>query len=141
MKKKDLIRSVGYDEQQIIKDILYLHCKDKGIELDPTYSKGNFYKKGLKQPMYRFDLMPQAEGVGQADVRELPLVDNSIDVVMFDPPFLATTGRSLNGVADGNNIIGRRFGVYPSEKALFEMYEGAIRELHRVMKKGGGIDI
>lgn len=36
-----LIKSISYDEQEIIQWILKLHCKTP-IELDPTYSKGNF---------------------------------------------------------------------------------------------------
>ena len=44
---KRTISSIGYDEQQIIKDILHLHGKGNYIDCDPTYSIGNFYKKGF----------------------------------------------------------------------------------------------
>jgi hypothetical protein len=39
-----MIKSISFDEQKILQWILQLHCKTS-IELDPTYSKGNFYKK------------------------------------------------------------------------------------------------
>ena len=39
------IRSISFDETEIIEDILRLHIESGQIELDPTYSTGNFYKK------------------------------------------------------------------------------------------------
>lgn len=55
---------------------------------------------------------------------------------MFDPPFLATTGKSLQA-NDGNNIINKRFGVYPSEKELHQFYIDSLKEAHRVLKDKG----
>ena len=49
------------DEQRIIENILRLHNDNRPIKLDPTYSKGNFYK-GLVKPRYRFDRFPQTPG-------------------------------------------------------------------------------
>lgn len=40
-----MVKSISFDEQEILGWILQLHC-ESNIELDPTYSKGNFYKKG-----------------------------------------------------------------------------------------------
>ena len=55
---------------------------------------------------------------------------------MFDPPFLATTGKSLNGT-DDNNFINKRFGVYPSEKELHRFYIDSMLEFHRILKENG----
>jgi len=41
----NIIKSINYDQHEIIKDILQLHNNGEDIECDPTYSKGNFYKK------------------------------------------------------------------------------------------------
>ena len=54
-----------------------------------------------------------------ADCRNLPLESNSVECIIFDPPFLATTGKSLNDNNE-NNIINKRFGVYPSEILLHQ---------------------
>lgn len=39
-----MVKSISYDQSEIIKDILDLHVKNKKIDCDPTYSIGNFYK-------------------------------------------------------------------------------------------------
>jgi hypothetical protein len=52
-----MIKSISYDQQEIIQNILNLHCP-QGIELDPTYSKGVFYKNANFEPLEKFDLYP-----------------------------------------------------------------------------------
>jgi tRNA G10 N-methylase Trm11 len=130
-----MIKSISYDEQEIIGWILKLHCKTP-IELDPTYSKGNFYKGNFDKPKYKFDLYPQAEGVEKANAENLPLENESISTIMFDPPFLATKGKSL-GIENESNKINKRFGVYPTEKELHQFYINALKEFYRILKPGG----
>lgn len=107
------------------------------IDCDPTYSIGNFYKNtGIEEPIYKFDIKPQIEGVEFGDSRDLPLTDSSINCIMFDPPFLATTGKSLEK-DDGHNIINKRFGVYPSEQELHQFYIDTLKECYRVLNDKG----
>src|SRR5688572_3845076 len=103
-----IIKSVGFSQTEIIKDILKLHCDGKDIDCDPTYSKGNFYKDGINQPRLKFDLFPQLEGIEQADCRNLPIENESVEVIMFDPPFLISKGPSLLLQKEGSNIISSR---------------------------------
>ena len=42
-----VISTVGYDEQEMIRDILYLHSNGHDIDCDPTFSTGNFYHHGI----------------------------------------------------------------------------------------------
>lgn len=55
---------------------------------------------------------------------------------MFDPPFLATTGKSLDS-NENNNLINKRFGVYPSEQALHQFYVDSLKEFYRILKDNG----
>ena len=55
--------------------------------------------------------------------------------MMFDPPFLATKGRSLR--KGTGNIINRRFTVFPDEDSLFHFYRDALVEAYRVLKPDG----
>jgi tRNA G10 N-methylase Trm11 len=132
-----MVKSISYDQQEIIKGILELHVKNKRIDCDPTYSIGNFYKNtGIQEPLYRYDINPQVNGVELGDSRKLPLDDNSIECEMFDPPFLATTGKSLQK-DDNSNVINKRFGVYPNEKELHQFYIDSLKESYRVLKDNG----
>lgn len=128
--KEDIAKSVYSDEAELLRMVIRLHCPN-AFELDPTYSTGNFYK-GIPQPKYRFDIEPQTEGVIQADCRKLPLENESVASIMFDPPFVAGIGR------DGKpGIIRTRFGSYKSIEELWEMYRDALKEFHRILKPNG----
>lgn len=132
-----MIKSISYDQTEIINWILDLHVPSHHIDCDPTYSKGNFYNNtGIQQPKYKFDILPQVDGVEYGDSRNLPLDDASIGCMMFDPPFLATTGKSLEA-DDGSNKINKRFGVYPSEKELHQFYIDSLKEAYRVLEDNG----
>ena len=132
----DVIRSISYDQTEILLSILRLHVPSGVIDCDPTYSKGQFYKDGLiKQPRLRFDLYPSGPGIEKADCRHLPIEDNTLNCMILDPPFLATTGKSLSSRI--GNIINRRFGVYPNEKALHQFYIDSLKEAYRVLKPHG----
>ena len=132
----DLVKNISYDQGEIIRNILRLHVPGGRIDCDPTFSIGGFYKgTGIEAPALRFDIAPQTEGVVQADARHLPLEDESISCMMFDPPFLATTGKSLR--EGTGNIINRRFGVFSNEDELFRFYRDALAEAYRVLKQEG----
>jgi SAM-dependent methyltransferase len=133
-----MIKSISYDQSEIIKWILQLHCPSGVIDLDPCYSVGNFYKKtGIKEPVHKFDIIPQKEGVKQASADNLPFKNEEFDCIMFDPPFLATKGKSLKEDNENNNAINRRFGVFPTEKELFEFYDRSLKEFYRILKQNG----
>ena len=132
-----LIKSISYNQFEIIENIIKLHVPQGYIDCDPTYSKGNFYKNNnIIKPKYKYDILPQLDEVEKADARNLPLNDNSLNCIMFDPPFLATTGKSLNK-DDDSNIINKRFGVYPNEKSLHNFYVEAMKEFYRILKPKG----
>ena len=130
-----MVKSISYNEEEIINWILELHCSST-IELDPTYSKGNFYKRNIEKPKYKFDLHPQIKGVVKYNAENLPLESRSINTIMFDPPFLATKGKSLT-IKNDSNKINKRFGVYPTEKKLHQFYINALNEFYRILKPNG----
>jgi len=131
-----MIKSVSYDQSEILLNILELHVPGKRIDLDCTYSKGNFYKgTGIEKPALRFDIRPLDSSVAYGDARKLPVADGSIRCMVFDPPFLATTGASLS--RKSGNVINRRFGVYSSERELFLFYRNALKEAHRILADKG----
>lgn len=109
----------------------------KKIDCDPTYSIGNFYKNNsIDEPKYKFDIAPKSDDVKYADSRNIPLANSSINCMILDPPFLATTGKSLQEDND-NNIINKRFGVYPSENELHQYYVESLKEAYRILSDDG----
>jgi SAM-dependent methyltransferase len=132
-----MIKSISYSQEEIIKNILALHSKDGSVDCDPTYSKGCFYKdRGIEEPIYKFDINPQMDEVIKANAEKLLFSDCSLNTIMFDPPFLATTGSSLSKI-DSSNVINKRFGVYDNELSLFKFYKNAIKEFYRILKPDG----
>lgn len=127
-------KSISYDQEEIFKAIRELHVIDP-FQLDPTYSTGGFYRASQERPELCFDISPQSPEVRQADCRDLPIEDETIRSIMFDPPFLATKGPSLKSAT--GNIINRRFSVFPDEKSLHDFYRQSLVEFYRILKPNG----
>lgn len=70
----EVIKSVSYDQGEIIRNILTLHAPEGKIDVDPTYSKGFFYRDtGVEQPAFKSDINPVYPDVIKADSRCLPI--------------------------------------------------------------------
>lgn len=133
MTNNDLIKTTNYKQIEIIKDILNLHC-NKGIDLDPTYSKGNFYKCGeIGQPSIKSDLIPRFADVKEADACELDFIeDSSLYSIMFDPPFVAGHTKQ-----EPSGVIGNRFHGFPYVMDLWKWYDLCLIEFHKKLKDKG----
>lgn len=125
------IRTVNDSDYSIISAIIKLHNNGQGFDVDPTYSKGVFWKK-LNPPKYKFDLLPQTEDTVQASADNLPLEDGSVGSIMFDPPFII---RNMNG--KNNSKIANRFSAFQSTDELLSFYERSLCDFHRVLRDGG----
>lgn len=134
MEQKPLIKSISYDQNEILQWIIRLYVPAGWFDADATYSKGGFYTV-IPPPMLRYDLNPSSPTVIQADCRHLLLESSSIHSLVLDPPFLATTGKSL--ATTQGNIINRRFSVCKSERELSLLYQDAIKEAYRVLADKG----
>ena len=122
-----MIRSVNDDQHQIIRDIMSLEDIER-FDLDPTYSKGQFYK-GIPEPVTRMDIEPRYPVVQKADVRNLPLPSESQESIMFDPPFIA-------GGA-GASTMAQRFSSFKTVKHMWRFLEESMTELTRVLAPQG----
>lgn len=124
-------KSVFDNEQELLKALIELHTP-WGIELDPMYFKGNFYKDGVEIPSHRFDVNPQAAGVEQGDARDLPFVDGAFNSMILDPPFLF----GLHGKAK-DYYSSKTHTIYPSFSDLENSYRGILTEAKRVLNNKG----
>jgi hypothetical protein len=125
-----LVKSVGHSDTEILQNIQQLYAPN-GFDLDPTYSKGIFYKD-ISEPRLKYDLKPQIEGVEQADCRCLPLESGLIENIVFDPPFMfGTHGQTKN------NRMNQRFTMFDSFSDLCSMYQDSLKEFYRILTKKG----
>jgi len=132
MKKinKEIIKSVIYSDTEFFNAIRDLY-KIERIDLDPTYSKGNFYKE-IQKPLYRFDIEPKSKDVQKADCRDLGFNNDELESIVFDPPFLFRNRPSKN-----NDKNCGRFAYFKSFQELLWMYKNSLNEFYRILKRGG----
>jgi hypothetical protein len=131
----EVIKSVYESQTAILGAIQALHCPN-GFECDLTYGNGGFWK-GITEPQLCFDKQPLADHVIEADSTDLPLDDDSLNNLVFDPPFLTYV---KNGREHGNSdkmVMSKRFSGYWSYDELATHYAHTLKEAARVLKKKG----
>lgn len=118
--------SVFEKDSDILVAIDDIFLKNKWYDLDCTYSKGVFYQD-IKEPRLKSDLIPLNKEVIKSDCTELNFIDdNSLNSIVFDPPFLFRKRKSMN-----NDKISARFTYFNSYDDLQDDC------FKRKLKKGG----
>ena len=126
-----VILSHSTDQDYILRSIADLHCEGR-FHCDATYGFGGFYRN-MEPPELKFDITPQVEGVVAADSAALPVDNNSVRSIVFDPPFLTYV---KNGREHGS-IMAKRFGGYWTYGELEDHYIGSLFEFYRKLVPGG----
>lgn len=119
------IGSVYDNQDELLQAVSKLYLEEKTFDLDPCFNKGGFYKK-LGRPRLIGDLKPQFKWVPEMDVLMLPWEFWNLESAVFDPPF---------GV--GNNHMAQRYGSFESARQMFEFFDKAFENFHRVLRPGG----
>lgn len=129
--KKGVTGSVGLKESELLKDITRIHTDGK-IDADITYSKGAMWRGTGIEPKYKFDKRVQVEGVVEADTTvRIPLEDNSVNSIMFDPPFIAAQPSKMRYAKV------ERFTGYRNINELWDYMKKSLAEVYRVLEPGG----
>ncbi len=129
MVSNDLIRSIGYDQQEIINNILKLYNDSQPIDFDPCYNLGMFYKNNkVCAPRVKSDIKPLLQGVEKLDVQYLPFIDE-FNCIIFDPPFLAGGG--------SGSKMAQRYGSFKNVEELQQFFVNSFFSLQRALKKKG----
>jgi hypothetical protein len=124
----NIIPSYSFSQEIIFQSIMRL-CNIEKFDIDPCYSKGNFYKKVIPEPVYKYDINPQTDDTVKCDCRALPHKNNSVKSINFDPPFFITTGKK--------GKIKERFSSIENWETLLLLYEDSMREFYRILEIKG----
>lgn len=154
IKYNEIIKSVSYNQHEILFNIMKLHNGGKPFDCDITYSIGNFYgdftitnDNGEKfnitipQPKHKFDVFPQFGDVKKIEPDgNILLENNSIKSIVIDLPFVVspkTAPSVVNGSSERSNLIYKRFSSYYPASEMFKSYSHWINEAFRVLEDGG----
>src|SRR3990167_3872308 len=121
--------SVCGSDQEALAALIRIHSPYASHILDCTYSKGTMWK-GLTGKVFRTDLYPQKALDTQADCAALPLLDNTFDVIVFDPPHIADGGK--------NGLMHKRYGSNTGNN-LHLLMDSFLGSAFRVLKPKGVI--
>jgi hypothetical protein len=128
------VRSVYNSNYEVIKNIMALY-KIEQFDLDCTYSRGLFWKN-LPGPRIKTDLVPVCDDVIQANSEDLPFEDDSMNSIMYDPPFVIS-GKMYKENKEGSSVIAKRFEGYTTYEKLTNNYYNSLAELNRICSKNG----
>ena len=116
--------------------VLSLYVEPGSTVADVTYGKGVFWRN---VPEGAYNLLASDLDTG-IDCRNLPYEDESIDCVVFDPPYMHTPGgtahvghQNYEGYYKNNLATsGKKY-----HEAVLDLYFTAAREAWRVLRHGG----
>lgn len=126
------IKSISFDQQEILNSILTLYVAGNTFDVDATYGYGEFYSGAIPRPVHCFDIAPKKPEATRGDSRNLPLPSSSVRSLMFDPPFVVTNHKDSE-----EYVMGQKYGGYRTITELREHYRNSLDEFARVVKPRG----
>jgi DNA methylase len=125
-------------------DILALYVVPGSTVADVTFGKGAFWKHvpPMAYAILRSDLNPKVSGgVSVIDSRKLPYANDSLDCVVFDPPYMHTPGGTAHDGHQNFEAYYKNNGDNTTEKkyheAVLDLYFESALEAKRVLRKDG----
>lgn len=127
-----VIKSVSYDQQEILNNILKLHVPSGVYDADFCISKGNFYKNGVvPMPILKYDKYPQMDGVSPLEDAE-KIEDSSLNSIVIDPPFLILAPQWLR-----NSKVKARFDSFDTMEDAEQANRYLLKLAWNKLKKKG----
>jgi len=128
---------------EVFPDILRLHVPEASVVADVTYGKGVFWRD-VPEGAYRLLASDLKTGT---DCRELPYEGESIDCVVFDPPYMEGLFRRSTDHMAGQGTYGAFRDFYSNGEAtsggpkwhaaVLDLYFRTGKEAHRVLRDRG----
>ena len=126
--KPILTAQVG-DNSDVFPHILELYASVDDVIVDVTYGKGVFWRNIDTR---RYDFHPSDITTG-VDYNQLPYKNNSIDMIVFDPPYMGHNGGKNYAVARNYNVDVPKY----DKNYIALLYFNAIEEARCALRRGG----
>lgn len=122
---------------EVFPHVLSLYVAPGSCVADTTYGKGVFWKR-IPESTYR---LLATDLQGGTDARNLPYDDQSIDCIVFDPPYMHTPGGSTHVGHQNYEDYYRNNQTNGTTKkyheAVLDLYFTAATEARRVLREEG----
>lgn len=129
--KENVIRSIGDNQNKILKDIIRLYIPKGMYDCDLTYSQGLFYR-AITPPKHKFDKFPLSD-----DVRPLTeayaAADESYNSIVLDLPFII----KANEKDAATSKVVDRFQCFYSVNEMIDTNKEMLRLAFRLLKRNG----
>lgn len=127
IRNKNSIKSISYDQTEILSWIMRLYNDRQPFDCDLTASKCIFWKC-LPKPKYLYDVSPQIEGVKHLSETD-KFNDGYFNSLVFDLPFLVSKGAMSK--------IKTRFTHFESVDEIYRANDEMLERSHRLLKEHG----
>ena len=127
IKNRNAIKTISYDQSEILAWIMKLYNNSESFDCDLTASKCIFWKS-LPQPLHLYDKYPQLEHIkplSEADA----LNDESFNSIVYDLPFIVSSGVI--------GMIRQRFTHFESIEELFNVNDEMLIRAYRLLRNKG----
>lgn len=124
--------SITGNNADLIATVADLYTRSGSLIVDVTWGRGAFWRRTSHVPIGS-DVSPDLAPHVACDFRKLPYRDNSVDVVVLDPPYVHNPG---NHITNGRyNNAATTSGMYHED--IMRLYEDGMREAWRVLRPNG----
>jgi hypothetical protein len=137
--RDDDLNTVCPSNEEGFKRILTLYARPGHLIVDPTYGNGRFWKNVNKADYRVLATDIVTDGV---DLRALPYADDSVNMVVLDPPYRYTPLKNKKQEDSPNH--GKVDGLYrltqaklTNTQAVLDLYEQGMLEACRLLIPGG----
>ena len=127
IRNKNSIKTISYDQTEILAWIMTLYNNRHPFDCDLTASKCIFWKS-LPKPQYLYDKYPQVEGVKPLSEADL-LPNESFNSIVFDLQFIVSNGAMSK--------IKERFTHFESVDELYQANDEMLERSYRLLSEQG----
>ncbi len=129
-KRKFIIKSTSYNQDEILNNILHLYIKKETFDIDLTASTCVFYKQ-IPKPKLLFDKYPQQDNIMPL-TKAYQLKSDTYHSVILDLPFIVKDKKSA-----ATSMIAQRFNSFLTIEELYTTNTEMMELAFHLLRKGG----